>query len=516
MEPFATPAFDEISEIAHELGFALSRSELEEMTEAIDDALQDYRELDRAALAPRKSKERAQDARRPTVDEDPHHAWEWRFELQRRQDGPLAGMTVAIKASIEVAGVPISAGNELVTHVPDRHATVVERLLDSGASILGSTRLTDFENDGAGITGSPKPLPENPARPGYLPGGSSSGSAVVVAAGQVDFAIGGDSGGSIREPASWSGCCGFKPTHSLIPSDGSAAFEPTLFDLGPMARTVEGCARLLSVIADGNRDYVGPLRRPIDGLRVGVLKEGFGLPGESDADVDASARAAIGLLQGLGAIVTEVSVPTHHLGVAIWSGLANEGTTTLLVDNGLTRPEDRAGTPHAYMDAFATSLRNNARLYPYTRMSMFILGRYLTRVPSRRRYALALELSQSLRRDYDEALQSCDVLVMPTTPAKSYSPNAVSLRIPDLLHSAAGSFHNTAPYNATGHPALSVPCGSVDGLPIGLMLVGRHGEDDLVLRVGHAFEKQRDLLDEKLAHDAALSSGLTTDVKRLS
>lgn len=475
----------EIARHASDLGLTFNGDRLDELVESVDEALVDYRVIDELASMPESESRLAVGVRRPTPLEDPLHAWEWKFELEPTSPGILSGTTVGVKATIEVAGVPVSVGNDLVHHTPRRHSVVVERLLHAGATIVGTTRLTDFENDGAGVTGPRHPLTDNASRPGYLPGGSSSGSAAVVTAGEVDVAIGADSGGSIREPASWSGCVGLKPTHGLVPPAGAITYDPILSDLGPMARTVRECAAVLNVIADGSSDYAAGLDGNLAGWRIGVLQEGFDVPLESDPTVDALVREHIEALAGSGATIVPVSVPRHRAGVAIWSGIANEGTYTYVAENAVARTHNRMNAPTAYMDALAASLRDSADRYPLTRASMLVMGRYLTADPGRRRYSVARELALSLRRDYDAALDYCDVLVMPTTPRTSRPAPATKLSARDLLRTAAGSFHNAAPFNATGHPALSVPIGQVDGLPVGMMLVGRHLDEAKVLQAGH-------------------------------
>jgi amidase len=283
---------------------------------------------------------------------------------------------------------------------------------------------------------------------------------------------------------------GLKPTHGSIPGDGCGDFEPHLTDLGPLTRTVRQSAELLAVLGDGQAHVLDGLDEGPQGLRLGVLREGFAFPGESDPEVDRVVRDAIATLASAGARATEVSVPMHLDGIPIWSGIVNEGLTQVLVDNGVARPTDRQGSIAEYMDAYAEALRSQPDRFPPSRMVALTLGVYLAQDPSRRRYSVSLELAQQLRREYDTALAVCDVLVMPTTPRAAHRRPAGARSFRETLADAAGPFHNAAPFNATGHPALSVPCGDVEGRPVGLMIVGRHGRDDLVLRVGAALEKR--------------------------
>ena len=220
-----------------------------------------------------------------------------------------------MKDNVCVAGIPMLNGSPIMEgYVPREDATVVTRLLDAGAEVVGKTAVPAFCFDGGGLTGYPDPQPTNPHDAAYLCGSSSNGSAVVVVTGQADMALGGDQGGSIRLPASWSGCCGHKPTFGLVPYTGIFPIELTIDHVGPMARTVADCALMLEVLAgeDGLdprqvgvevTPYVEGLDRGPEGLRVGVLREGFELPGLSEADVDQAVRDAADRLAGAGATV---------------------------------------------------------------------------------------------------------------------------------------------------------------------------------------------------------------------
>src|SRR4051794_40985519 len=280
---------------------------------------------------------------RPTGEDNPSNGWTWRCSIPGAPEGLLAGRTVGVKDNVCVAGIPMLNGSPIMEgYVPREDATVVTRLLDAGAHIVGKTAVPAFCFDGGGLTGYPEPQPTNPHDRALLAGASSNGSAAVVVTGQADMALGGDQGGSIRLPSSWSGCCGHKPTYGLVPYTGIFPIELTLDHVGPMARTVADCALVLDVIAgedgldprqSGVRvtPYVDGLDRGPDGLRVGVLREGFELPGLSEADVDAAVREAADRLAGAGATVEEVSVPLHRDGLAIWNGVAIEGATDLMV-----------------------------------------------------------------------------------------------------------------------------------------------------------------------------------------
>jgi amidase len=241
--------------------------------------------------------------KQPEPAENPLGAWYVRTEILQAAEGPLAGRRVAVKDNIEVAGVPMMNGSRtLEGFVPSRDATVVTRLLAAGATIAGKAVCEDLCFSGASHTSVTGPV-RNPWDTTRTTGGSSSGSAALVAAGEADLALGGDQGGSVRIPSSWCGTVGHKPTHGLVPYTGAFPIEFTLDHLGPITRTVADAALMLSVIAgrDGwdprqpadlqPSDYAGALGRDVRGLRAGVVAEGFGLPDLSEPAVDEAVRA---------------------------------------------------------------------------------------------------------------------------------------------------------------------------------------------------------------------------------
>jgi amidase len=439
---------------------------------------------------------------RPIGAENPSNGWSWRCSIRGAADGLLAGRTVGVKDNVCVAGVPMLNGSPIMEgYVPREDATVVTRLLDAGAHIVGKTAVPAFCFDGGGLTGYPDPQPTNPHDPAYLAGASSNGSAAVVVTGEAELALGGDQGGSIRLPSSWSGCCGHKPTHGLVPYTGIFPIELTLDHIGPMAMTVADCALMLEAIAgpDGldprqidvvTQPYTESLDVGADGLRVGVLSEGFEIPDASEPDVDAAVRAAAHALAGAGAEVEEVSVPMHRDGLAIWNAIAIEGATDLMVRG------DAFGTNHKghyttdLVDFYGRARRARGHDYSVTVKLTVLLGGYLSDRYNHHYYAKAQNLGRRLRARYGEALERYDVLAMPTT-AMTARPIPVDGSIADVLAAALGNLHNTSPFDVTGNPALSVPCGTSDGRPIGMMLVGRHFDDATVLRAGHAYEQVR-------------------------
>jgi amidase len=394
----------------------------------------------------------------------------------------------------------MNGASTLEGYTPDIDATIVTRILDAGGIIVGKAHCEYFCFSGGSHTSAAGPV-HNPRKLGYSAGGSSSGSAALLAAGEVDMAIGGDQGGSIRIPAAYCGVYGMKPTHGLVPYTGIMPVEITLDHTGPMTRNVGDNALLLEVLAgeDGldprqynvkTRAYTDALNGGVKGLRIGVVKEGFGLP-NSEPDVDAKVKQAASTLRALGATVADISVPMHSVGLAIWSPIILEGATELMMrGNGM-------GTN--WRGLYTTSLLNahsqwkhRADEFSDTLKISMLVGHYFVKHYRGYFYAKAQNLSRKLRAAYDVALSQHDLLLMPTLPLKAtpLPPAGASREL--YVQRAFEMAANTAPFDVTGHPAMSIPCGIGDALPIALMLVGKHYDEWTIYRAAAAFEKAGD------------------------
>jgi amidase len=390
--------------------------------------------------------------------------------------------------------------NLLEGYVPEVDATVVERILGAGGEIVGKAVCEYYCVSGGSHTSESGPV-HNPRKRGYNAGGSSSGSAALVAAGDVDMAIGGDQAGSIRIPASHCGIVGLKPTYGLVPYTGIAPLEITLDTCGPMTANVRDNALLLEVIAgpdgiDSRQRGVQPGRYTdaVDGgvksLRVGVMKEGFGHP-NSEPDVDAHVSDAAQRLAKLGAVVEQVSVPMHALGFPVWSAIRGDAAcVTLLEMNGagiaheglyVTSLLDHAMGWRGRADEFADTLKIASIFSAYT------LDRY-----GGHYYAKAQNLRRRVRAAYDAALMAHDLLLMPTVPMKATPIPGKGATPQEITRRSWEPTRNTCPFNVTGHPAISLPCGMEDGRPVGLMLVGRHYAEETIYRAAAAFERSGD------------------------
>ena len=387
-------------------------------------------------------------------------------------------------------------------YIPEFDATIVTRMLDAGAEIAGKVHCESFCLSGSSHTNATGAV-HNPHKMGYSAGGSSSGSAAVVAAGDVDMAIGGDQAGSIRIPASFCGIVGMKPTFGLVPYTGIAGLESTIDTTGPMTATVADNALLLEVIAgpDGidsrQRDvrlarYTEALDKDIAGLRIGIVKEGFGHP-NSEPDVDAKVSAAAQRFADLGATVAEVSVPLHLLGFPVWAGVRNDSCTiTFLETNGAGTGSEGLYVPS--LGEAAGRWRGRADEFVDTVKIACLFGKYTFDRYGGHYYGKAQNLRRRLRAAYDAALQSYDLLLMPTVAMKAQRIPGPDATTEEITQRSWEPVRNTCPFNVTGHPAISIPCGMEDGRPIGVMLVGKHWDEPTIYRAAAAFERSGDWL----------------------
>ncbi|HEY6278044.1 MAG TPA: amidase [Streptosporangiaceae bacterium] len=497
--PITPPTAGELASIAQRYGLHLTDADLGSFGALAARLLHSYDEVERlyqASLPPPPERE----YRWPAAEGNELGAWYVTSQISTGQDGPLAGRTVAVKDNITVAGLPMMNGSRTIEgFVPRRDATVVTRLLAAGATIAGKAVCEDLCFSGGSHTSRTGPV-HNPWDRERTAGGSSSGSAALVAAGQADLALGGDQGGSIRIPSSFCGTVGHKPTHGLVPYTGAFPIENTLDHLGPITRTVRDAAQMLGVLAgpDGldprqraaapPADYLAGLDGGVAGLRIGVVAEGFGHPGLSQPAVDDTVRAAIATLAASGAAVSDVSIPWHRDAMAVWTVIATDGVVTQMVDgNGFGMNWPGRYDPEL-LAHYARGRAEHADELPETVKATILAGRYAIDRYHGQYYAMARNLALDTAAAYDRALAEADVLVMPTLPiTASLIPPPGAGREESIARSTE-MIANTAPFDVTGHPATSVPAGLAAGLPAGLMIVGRHFADGTCLRVARAYE----------------------------
>jgi aspartyl-tRNA(Asn)/glutamyl-tRNA(Gln) amidotransferase subunit A len=372
--------------------------------------------------------------------------------------GPLHGIPIGIKDCIATGGLRTTANSRVLADwVPVKDAPAVAELREAGAIIFAKLNLNEFawsipsEDD-------LYPPPRNPWSPAHSAMGSSSGSAVAVASGLCPAALGTDAGGSVRQPAANCGVVGLKPTHGLV--DASGAFgAATICEVGPITRSVEDAALLLSALVGDHGSYVESLRQPLGRARVGILRRHVDLA-QPDPQISAAFSEALHVLRQLGIEIVEVDV----------EGLADAAAADFLVLNAevFAAHEERLCKR---MEEYGRS----ARLY-------HAQGAFLSAAD----YIAALRVGETVRGRVDDALSAVDVLATPVVPVLTAEAARTAKAQP---HTGGGAIF-TAPFNLTGHPALSVPGGmSREGIPIGLQFVGRRaGEPDL-LRMAYAYEQ---------------------------
>src|SRR5436305_12200497 len=292
-------------------GMHLNDADLESFRGLMSATFESYRRIDHLTEPALPVRYARTGGYRPPVEENPLNAWYQKCSIQGAASGPLAGKCIAIKDNVCVAGVPMMNGSSwLEGYVPEFDATIVTRILDAGGEIIGKAVCENLSSSGSSFTADTGPV-LNPHHRAYSAGGSSSGSAALVVAGECDMAIGGDQGGSITIPSCWCGACGLKPTYGLVPYTGVFPIELTLDHTGPIAATTADSALLLEVIAgeDGldprqygvkPEAYTSVLRTDTEGIRIGIVSEGFGWPDLFEHDVDELVEAAAQRFSELG------------------------------------------------------------------------------------------------------------------------------------------------------------------------------------------------------------------------
>lgn len=503
---FALPDAAELVEMAAAMDLRLSPAEAEQYLPVIAIAMRELDAFVQSRLpepAPPRLFPRREPGYRPSLDEDRHQAWLWKCSIGGRDTGLLAGKTVSYKDHISVAGIPqVFTSQSLEGFIPDVDATVVTRVLAAGGEVVGKNMMNGFSGDFG------KPL--NPHDPQRITGGSSSGSASALAAREVDISFGGDQGGSIRLPAAFCGVVGLKPTFGLVSHFGCGfAAEQSVDHVGPMARNVEDVAAALQAVAgyDGydprqtrdipeQLDALSDLDGGVRGLRIGILKEGFAEP--IDPKVSEGVLAAIATLERLGAKVTRISVPEHAKVDAPYAALVYEGSRALF-DVGFYGVGAKTYYPASTIAALERMWRDHGDLMqPRTKLN-HLVAEISRRTYHGRVYAKAHNVRPAFVAAFNKALDQVDVLALPTVrtvaPALDRDPSdrkeAVEANIWRNWMMMTTSY-NTKPTNYTGHPALALPCGRVDAMPISLQLVARHLADPLLLRVAYAFQKAVD------------------------
>ena len=496
------PSVDEIRSLAAREYINLSQQEAADLGSLLEGMLVDVERLDDLPVAGLRVRYGDRESGyRPSPEEDPCNAFIRKCRVKGAPEGKLAGKTVGLKDNIRVAGVPLTNGSRLLAeYVPRVDATVTERLLDAGATIVGKLNMDSFGMGGTNETSDFGPV-RNPHNMEYSAGGSSGGSGAALAAGEVDIALGVDEGGSARIPASWCGVVGIKPTHGLVPAFGLSYLDHTLDEVCPMAKSVREVALTLEAIAgEDPRDpqwvrgpirvenYSKALQEDVSGLRLGVIKESMEWD-QSEPDVGQAVWKAAGKLRAYGASVEEVSIPWWKDAWPVLLSIIGHSLSAMVESNlegywrgGMCDPD--------WQEAFGKARRAGSDGFPPLLKVWMVMGKYLRREYRSVYFSKAQNLRHTMIRKLDDVFEAYDVLATPTTPLK-----AIRLARSSRTGSweGRGSIEmnrNTCPLNVTGFPALSVPCGFGDnGLPIGLQLISRRFHESVLFRVASQVER---------------------------
>ncbi len=405
---------------------------------------------------------------------------------------PLGGIPIAIKDNINALDEPCTCGSKFLAenYRSPYDAGVIKQLRAAGAILFGRTNMDEFAM-GSATENSALQTTNNPAAPGHIPGGSSGGSAAAVAARFVPAALGSDTGGSIRQPASHCGVVGLKPSYGRVSRYGLVAFASSLDQIGPMTRTVEDAALLLQTIAGHDPldstslpvavdDYLSGLKQGVKGLRIGIPKEYFaeGL----DPAVKAATMAAVARLEAQGATAVEISLPHTEYAVATYYIIAPAEASSNLSRFDGVRYGHRAAQPADILSLYQQSREEGFGAEVKRRI---LLGTYvLSSGYYDAYYNKAQKVRTLIRRDFEQAFQQVDAIVSPVAPSPARKIGECSNPLEDYLADVC-----TIPVNLAGLPAISVPL-PVSGLPIGLQIITPHLQEAQLLRIAHAVELQ--------------------------
>jgi aspartyl-tRNA(Asn)/glutamyl-tRNA(Gln) amidotransferase subunit A len=409
--------------------------------------------------------------------------------------GLLFGLPIGVKDNIVTKNLKTTCASKLLANFdPVHNATVVERLVQAETITIGKLNMDEFamgsSNENSGFFQT-----RNPWNTDHVPGGSSGGSAASVAAGEVFFSLGSDTGGSIRQPASYCGVVGLKPTYGLVSRFGLVAFASSLDQIGPLTKSVEDNAYLLQAIAGHDKmdstsanvdipDYLSALTGDVKGLKIGVPKEYLGEG--VDEDVRKKVYEALNVLEGLGATWEEVSLPHSKYALATYYLLASSEASSNLARFDGVRYGVRTDNAESLLE-----------LYKQTRSEGFgdevkrriMLGTFaLSSGYYDAYYKKAQKVRTLIKKDFDDVFEKYDVIIGPTAPTTAFK---IGEKIDDPLTMYANDIL-TIPVNLAGVPGISIPCGLSNGLPVGLQIIGKHFDESTVYRVAHAFEQNTD------------------------
>lgn len=427
------------------------------------------------------------------------HAKKMSINAQNRIDNNaesyLLGIPLAIKDNICTKGIRTTCASKILYNfVPPYESTVTTRLIDDGYILIGKTNLDEFamgsstENSGFHTT-------KNPWDTGRIPGGSSGGSAAAVAADECIGAIGSDTGGSIRQPAALCGVVGLKPTYGRVSRYGLIAFASSLDQIGPLTKTVRDAAILMNCISGNDPydstsapikvpDFTGILGRDIKGMKIGIPDEYF-IEG-MDREVEQSIRVAIKKMESLGAIPIKISMPHTGYAVATYYVLAtSEASSNLARYDGI-----KYGLRVEGKDLLDVYINTRSQGFGSEVKRRIMLGTYaLSSGYYEAYYKKAQQVRTLIKKDFENALKETDVIITPTTPTAAFK---IGEKTDDPLQMYLSDIF-TISVNLAGVPAISIPCGfTSNNLPIGLQIIGKHFDEESILKIAYAYEQSTD------------------------
>jgi len=424
------------------------------------------------------------------------NAWEMECKIGGGEKGSISGKRVILKDNIQLRGAPFSLGRpEFDDVVATEDAAVVEKIEAAGGCITGIANTEAFCLSGTGGTAR-NGFVRNPVNRDRVTGGSSSGCAAAVGNGSADLAVGSDQGGSIRGPSAWCGIYGLKPSHGSVPYEGAFSLEPTLDHLGPMAKSLEELALFADVLMDPvgirSKKCESAFKEDLRVPSVSLVKEGFDWSKISDERVEKVVKDAAKKFKN-GSSVNWISVPTHRIAYCLWQVILSTGLVSS-INGGLSLAGVRdtlspvvKGETMRYL---VELLKGNA---PVTLTNMLEMGSILKNYTEQSRSCGAKDILLEtrlriwqLRKEYDRALSISDVLAMPTRVF--LPPKIADIEEGNNAYPNYATALNTCGCNLTGHPSLSVPCGEVDGLPVGMMFIAKHGREDLLIGSARALD----------------------------
>ena len=459
--------------ISEQLGFSIDKNEQDALMPMVNQLLSSFKNLDPISSSQRSNKSSSS---APSVD--PYNAFIIQFDPTptTAPSGILDGVRVAVKDNVAIKGYPLTAGSSILSNcIPAQNAILVDKLLTAGSTIVGKTNMDEFAFGPTGETSYFGPT-LNPINPDYTPGGSSSGSGASIAANLADVAIGTDTGGSVRIPASFCGIIGLKPTHGAISTHGVVELSRSLDTVGLLGSNFDLLRKILGVLLDEERPHSPKSQVNFETLKIGLpdsLYQSPVLPEVSKPILDITDN-----LNENGANVTTIDFPKSELSSPIWMAISMGEIYQYFSQEIFSQSSDTSllsGASLDKLDLLSPSLKQ-----------YLLAGSQIMSYQDGAVYHKALEKRDQVRDSIDNLFDNLDILITPTTPTTAFEFGTFS------RHTSPPINYNTHPFNLSGHPAISIPCGTANGLPIGLQIVGNYEDEYFLLDLAESlFESFR-------------------------